>query len=71
MHSSTASSCTTRRGVVARLTADAANNLPNPSLDLGTFQRHLDDLTIPADVADRLRAILRAPRDKHCGCNWS
>lgn len=37
----------------------AANDLPNPSLDLGTFQRHLDDLTIPADVADRLRGILR------------
>ncbi|WP_210718583.1 nucleotidyltransferase domain-containing protein [Amycolatopsis acididurans] len=39
----------------------AANDLPNPSLDLGTFHRHLDDLTIPTDVADRLRDILRTP----------
>lgn len=39
----------------------AANELPNPSLDLGTVQRHLDDLTIPAGVAAELRAILRAP----------
>jgi hypothetical protein len=38
----------------------AANDLPNPSLDLGTFQRHLDDLTVPLDAPDRLRAILRA-----------
>lgn len=38
----------------------AANDLPNPSLDLGTFQRHLGDLTVPPDAADRLRAILRA-----------
>lgn len=38
----------------------AANDLPNPSLDLGTFQRHLDDLTRPADVPDRIRDILRA-----------
>ncbi|WP_433437643.1 nucleotidyltransferase domain-containing protein [Nonomuraea sp. CA-141351] len=40
----------------------AANDLPNPSLDLGTFQRHLDDLTVPPDAPDRLRAILQAPR---------
>jgi hypothetical protein len=36
-------------------------DLPNPSLDLGTVQRHLDDLTIPADAPARIRAILRAP----------
>lgn len=39
----------------------AANDLPAPSLDLGTVQRHLDDLTIPPTVADLLREILRAP----------
>jgi predicted nucleotidyltransferase len=39
----------------------AVNDLPNPSLDLGTFQRHLDDLAVPAGVADRLRDILRLP----------
>jgi predicted nucleotidyltransferase len=39
----------------------AVNDLPNPSLDLGTFERHLDDLTVPAGVADRLRDILRLP----------
>jgi predicted nucleotidyltransferase len=39
----------------------AANELPNPSLDLGTVQRHLDDLTVPAGAAAELRAILRAP----------
>lgn len=38
----------------------AVNDLPNPSLDLGTFQRHLDSLTIPPDAPDRLTAILRA-----------
>jgi predicted nucleotidyltransferase len=38
----------------------AANELPNPSLDLGTVQRHLGDLTIPASAAAELRAILRA-----------
>jgi predicted nucleotidyltransferase len=38
----------------------AANDLPNPSLDLGTLQRHLDDLTIPASAPAELRAILRA-----------
>jgi predicted nucleotidyltransferase len=42
-------------------TAWAANDLPTPSLDLGTFQRHLDDLTLPAGVADRLRELLRMP----------
>ena len=39
----------------------AANDLPNPSLDLGTVQRHLDDLAIPAGAAAELRAILPAP----------
>lgn len=39
----------------------AANDLPNPSLDLGTFHRHLGDLAIPAGVADQLRDILRTP----------
>jgi hypothetical protein len=34
--------------------------LPNPSLDLGTVRRHLDDLTIPAGVAEDLRLILGA-----------
>ena len=38
----------------------AANELPNPSLDLGTVQRHLDDLTVPAGAAAELRAVLRA-----------
>jgi predicted nucleotidyltransferase len=42
-------------------TAWAASDLPNPSLDLGTVQRHLDDLTIPADAPAQIRAILRAP----------
>jgi len=41
-------------------TARAASDLPNPSLDLGTVQRHLDDLTIPADAPAQIRAILRA-----------
>ena len=38
----------------------AANELPNPSLDLGTVQRHLDDLAVQPGVAAELRAILRA-----------
>jgi hypothetical protein len=38
----------------------AANDLPSPSLDLGTVQRHLDDLAVPPGVAAELRAILRA-----------
>lgn len=38
----------------------AVNDLPNPSLDLGTVQRHLDDLTTPPGVADRLRVLLRS-----------
>jgi predicted nucleotidyltransferase len=42
-------------------TAWAASDLPNPSLDLGTVQRHLDDLTIPTDAPAQIRAILRAP----------
>ena len=37
----------------------AANDLPNPSLDLGTAQRHLDDLTVPPGAAAELRAIVR------------
>ena len=42
----------------------AVNDLPNPSLDLGTFQRHLGSLTVPPDAPDRLAAILRAsPRE--------
>ena len=42
----------------------AVNDLPNPSLDLGTFQRHLGSLTIPPDAPDRLAAIVRAsPRE--------
>ena len=45
-------------------TAWAASDLPNPSLDLGTVHRHLDDLTIPADAPAQIRAILRAsPRE--------
>lgn len=39
----------------------AANELPNPSLDLGTVQRHLGDLTIPDDAAAQLRTILCSP----------
>jgi len=38
----------------------AANDLPNPSLDLGTVQRHLGDLSIPADAAGLIRALLSA-----------
>lgn len=38
----------------------AANDRPNPSLDLGTVQRHLADLTIPADAPELIRALLRA-----------
>ena len=38
----------------------AANDRPNPSLDLGTVQRHLGDLTVPADAANLLRGLLRA-----------
>lgn len=41
-------------------TAWAVNDLPNPSLDLGAVQRHLDDLTTPSGVADQLRALLRS-----------
>ncbi|GAA0965220.1 hypothetical protein [Actinocorallia libanotica] len=42
-------------------TAWTVNDLPHPSLDLGTFPRHLDDLAIPPDAPARLRQILRAP----------
>lgn len=42
-------------------TAWAASDLPNPSLDLGTVQRHLDDLTVPPGAPARVRAILHAP----------
>jgi predicted nucleotidyltransferase len=45
-------------------TAWAASDLPNPSLDLGTVQRHLNDLTIPADAPAQIRAILRAPQQE-------
>ena len=38
----------------------AANDLPSPSLDLGTVQRHLDDIAIPPGVPAELRAILHA-----------
>jgi predicted nucleotidyltransferase len=38
----------------------AVNDLPNPSLDIGAVQRHLDDLTTPPGIADRLRLILRS-----------
>ena len=41
-------------------TAWAVNDLPNPSLDLGTVRRHLDDLTVPAGLPDRLRDMLAA-----------
>jgi hypothetical protein len=37
-----------------------ANDLPNPSLDVGTVQRHLGDLRVPADAAVLLRALLTA-----------
>lgn len=39
----------------------AVNNRPSPSLDLGTVRRHLDDLSVPAGVADTLRRLLRDP----------
>lgn len=39
----------------------AVNKPPLPSLDLGCFQRHLDDLRLPADVAGLIRAMLAAP----------
>jgi predicted nucleotidyltransferase len=45
-------------------TAWAVNDLPNPSLDLGTVQRHLDDLTTPPGIADRLRAVLRSSPER-------
>lgn len=41
-------------------TAWVVNDLPNPSLDLGTVQRHLDDLTTPAGIATRLRTLLQS-----------
>lgn len=37
----------------------AANDLPNPSLDLGTVQRHLGDLRVPAGAAALVRSLLR------------
>ena len=46
----------------------AANDLPNPSLDLGTVQRHLDDLTIPSGAAAALRAILWASPKESLQC---
>jgi hypothetical protein len=38
----------------------AANDLPNPPLDLGTVERHLGDLRVPADATDVLRVLLTA-----------
>ena len=49
-------------------TAWAASGLPNPSLDLGTVQRHLDDLTIPSGAAAALRAILWASPKESLQC---
>jgi hypothetical protein len=40
----------------------AANDLPNPSLDLGTIQRHLGDLS--PDGPALLCALLRAPPEE-------
>jgi hypothetical protein len=37
------------------------NDLPLPSLDLGCVQRHLNDLTIPPEAPDLIRAMLQAP----------
>jgi predicted nucleotidyltransferase len=41
-------------------TAWAVNDRPNPSLDLGTVRRHLDELTVPTGLPERLRAMLAA-----------
>lgn len=37
----------------------AVNNLPLPSLGLGSVQRHLDDLTVPAGVSELVRKLLQ------------
>jgi predicted nucleotidyltransferase len=39
----------------------AASGRPLPSLDLGTFRRHLDDLTVPPDAPALAREMLQAP----------
>lgn len=42
----------------------AVNHRPLPSRDLGCFQRHLDDLTIPPDAPALVRKMLESsPRD--------
>jgi predicted nucleotidyltransferase len=40
-------------------TAWAVNSRPNPSLDIGTVQRHLDDLVVPEGVVHHLRDVLQ------------
>lgn len=39
----------------------AASGRPLPSLDLGTFWRHLGDLTVPSDAPSLAREMLQAP----------
>jgi hypothetical protein len=39
----------------------AASGRPLPSRDLGTFQRHLGDLTVPPDAPALVRELLQAP----------
>jgi len=42
----------------------AVNDRPLPSRDLGTFQRHFDDLKVPTGAAQLVREMLQAtPRD--------
>ncbi|MEM7130148.1 MAG: nucleotidyltransferase domain-containing protein [Chloroflexota bacterium] len=36
------------------------NDLPQPSLDLGCVQRHLNDLTLPTEAPDLIREMLQA-----------
>jgi hypothetical protein len=38
----------------------AASGRPLPSRDLGTFQRHLEDLTVPPDAPSLVREMLQA-----------
>ncbi len=46
----------------------AVNHRPLPSRDLGCFQRHLDDLTIPPDAPALVREMLQSsPRDALTG----
>lgn len=42
----------------------AASGRPAPSLDLGTFQRHLNDLTVPPDAPALVREMLQAPPEE-------